>query len=161
MSSYEITVTLKEKKAKNPVAGSDSEAENTDGGNLPKEIAKGYGVVKKFVSPFISQVITAQTSTVSLRTGAEELQERLQFSQNAIRQGFGVIESVVVGGLLGGAPGAIVGAAMGVAQTAMTYEFRRQELQMQKDVEDVSLRLLNIRAGGSLAAFSGSRETNQ
>lgn len=164
MAEYSITIEVKEsaEEAKNPVAGSEAGAVGeTEVVEVGKTVAKGYGMVKRFVAPFISQLVTAHTSTISLRTGAEELQQRAQFAQSVMSQGFNIAESILIGGLTGGLPGAVFGAVMSVTQTALSYEFKQRELDMQKDAEDISLRLMSTRAGGSLAAFSGSRERSQ
>lgn len=161
MARYEMVVTNQtQEEQKNPVAGNYAETESAVE-NVGQSVAKGYGMVKKFVAPFVSQLVTAQTSTVSLRTGAEELQERLQFAESIAQRGFGLAESVVIGGLAGGVGGAVFGAVMTIATTVTSYALKARELDLQQREESISLQQLAVRAGGSLSSFSGSRGRNQ
>ena len=110
---------------------------------------------------FVNQVVSYRIQTVSLRTGAEEQQERLAFAYSIAKQVGGTLLSTAVGAAMGGGIGAVVGLVVGIAHTAISYSQKAEELRIQKTVEDVGLRYLNARAGGSVASFSGSRLRNQ
>ena len=124
-------------------------------------MAKGIVTFNSYVMPFVDQLVTQRISTISLRTGAEELQEKTSFVYSAIKTGVGLIESVLIGGLVGNLPGAIIGGLMSISTTAISYANKAQTLNLQRRVESMSLRNMEIRAGGSLATFSGSRGRSQ
>lgn len=163
---HEIIIENKtNSRKKSPVAGSGSASKDTSQSN---EISKGTRAVAKtivsfdnYVKPFVDQVVTQHITTVSLRTGAEELEERLSFAQSIGQRIYGLGKSVVVGALIGNIPGAIIGAVMNIATTAIEYSNKQRQIELQRNVEHVGLRYLNARAGGSVASFSGSRLKNQ
>lgn len=155
------------KKKKNPVAGNGSEAkenggqgEGQGGKDTKKAIAKGI-VVYRTAKSFVNQVVSHNVSTVSLRTGSEELQQRLSFAYEVGQKAFGMVESVFIGAAVGNLPGAIIGGLLSAAHTAISYAQKAETISLQRPVESVSLRNQQIRAGGSLATFSGSRTQNQ
>lgn len=145
---------------KNPVAGNATEPTEESSPSSGKSLVKGLVAFKSFVQPFVEQVATSYTSTVALRTGADELQEKMQFAKSVISQGVGIAESIIVGAAYGNAPGAVLGALIGITNTGVSYMFKAWELKWQRQVEDVSLGAMLVRAGGA-AAFSGSRERSQ
>jgi hypothetical protein len=161
--NYSIVVKNETAETKsNPVAGNATQPvqESGSGANVSQSIAKGLVSFKSFVQPFVEQITDSYVNTVSLRTGAEELQEKMQFARSVIKQGVGIAESITIGALTGGFVGAAVGAVMSIATTAVSYAIKDREIRLQRSVEDVSLASMIVRAGGS-AAFSGSRERNQ
>lgn len=145
---------------KNPVAGNTTEPTEENSSSAGKSLVKGLVAFKSFVQPFVEQVATAYTSTVALRTGAEELQEKMQFAQSVISKGVGIVESIAVGAAVGNLPGAVLGALIGITNMGISYSMKLRELKRQSQVEDVSLGAMLVRAGGA-AAFSGSRERSQ
>ena len=62
----------------------------------------------------------------------------------------------MIGALVGGLPGAIAGAVASVAQTALSYGLQYSKIRTEENLENVSLALMNIRAGGSVASYSQS-----
>lgn len=165
--SYTITLkneTQSEQAERNPIAGSGAQTQNGDSGGVAswrKGVAKGIVTFNTYVKPFVDQLVTQQISTITLRTGAEELQEKAEFAYSAIKAGVGLIESVLIGGLVGNLPGAVIGGLMSISTTAISYANKAQTLNLQRSVESMSLRNMEIRAGGSLATFSGSRGRSQ
>lgn len=145
---------------KNPVAGNATEPTEESSPSAGKSLVKGLVAFKSFVQPFVEQVATAYTSTVALRTGAEELQEKMQFAQSVISKGVGIVESIAVGAAVGNLPGAVLGTLIGIINTGVSYAIKAQEIKWQSQVEDASLGAMLVRAGGA-AAFSGSRERSQ
>lgn len=165
MAQYEVVIRNETDETQSPIAGSGSTAKKTANsgsatvGNV--NALKGIMTVKGIVAPFVDQVVSHQIQTVSLRTGAEEQQERLSFAYSITKQIGGTLLSTAVGAAMGGGVGAIIGLAVGVAHAAISYSQKASELRTQKALEDVGLRYMNARAGGSVASFSGSRLKNQ
>lgn len=164
-NSYVITIKNEtSRKKKNPVAGNNSEATENGGAQAENDrkaaIAKGL-VVYHTAKSFVNQVVSHNVSTVSLRTGSEELQEKISFAYEIGQKAFGFVESVAIGALVGNVPGAVIGGVLSAAHTAISYAQKAETISLQRSVESMSLRNMQIRAGGSLATFSGSRGTNQ
>lgn len=167
-SNYSIVIqvdSLEQRKKRSPVAGGNqtatqaSGADNTNGNAVAA--AKGFVAINSNVKPFVDKVITQRVSTVALRTGAQELEERLQFTYDVSQKIYGFASSVAVGARTGGAAGAILGAVMSLLTTTVDLAQRQQTLSLQHNVEDIGLRYMNVRAGGSVASFSGSRMKTQ
>ena len=72
---------------------------------------------------------------------------------------FGI--SVITGALIGGGVGAVVGGVMSLATMAVDYSNKMENLNLQRSTENIGLRYMNMRAGGSVASFSGSRMKSQ
>ena len=164
MAQYEIIIKNETDTAQSsPIAG--NTAENTASGeetgiNIPSGV-KGILAVKSIVAPFVDQVVSHEISTVSLKTGASEQQDRLSFVYSVGKQVGSAALKIATGAVIGGLPGALFGLAMSVAHTAISYGQKGADIQMQHDLENVGLRYLNTRAGGIVASFSGSRQNRQ
>lgn len=122
---------------------------------------KNLLAIKHSVMPLINQIASNRISVVSLSTGAKEQQERLSFAYSMAQQISNATMSIAMGAAFGGAPGAIIGLVTSAASSALNYGFKTRELQMQQDIENVELKYSNIRAGGMVASYSGSRRHNQ
>lgn len=164
MAKYEIVIRNDTDDNDSPIAsGGAAKSANKGGASdiTGRQAAKKVMAVGGIAASFVNQVVTHQIQTVSLRTGAEEQQERLAFAYSIAKQVGGTLLSTAVGAAMGGGIGAVVGLVVGIAHTAISYSQKAEELRIQKTVEDVGLRYLNARAGGSVASFSGSRLRNQ
>lgn len=169
--AYEILIrneTADGGKAKSPIAGNGAQAADTTAqGNKPAisegriAAAKGIYFVNGYIKPFVDKMITQKISTVALRTGAQELEDRMSFAYQVGQKAFGFVQSVIIGGLVGNLPGAIIGGVMNLAMTAVEYSNKQERLNLERDNENISLRFMNLRAGGSVASFSGSRMKSQ
>lgn len=144
-----------------PIAGSSSQAKAPKGNETAKTLVKGLVAYNKYVKPFASQIISHSINTVTLATGAEEYQRLLQFQYEMASTVIGIGESILVGTAIGNIPGAIIGAVIGVATTALTYSNRSKTIQMENNLEQITLRSLNTRAGGFVPSYSGSRGGRQ
>lgn len=124
---------------------------------------KGLVAYNQYLKPFVSQVIQHEVGTVSLRTGSQELQQKVEFAYNAVSEGISLAESIAVGAIIGkGVVGALLGAVMGVATSAVGYINRRKTIGYNQSLEDISIDLMNTRAGGAIySSFSGSRGNRQ
>lgn len=166
--AYEIVIhnaTTSGNSNKNPVAGSNASGENTSASKQPSEsrlaAAKVLGITNSSIKPFVDQMVSQKVTTVTLRTGAQELEERMSVKVQIGQTVWGIASSAATGALVGGLPGAIVGGLLGVATTAIDLSNKQKEIDLQKSVENVGLRYMDVRAGGSVASFSGSRMKSQ
>lgn len=173
-TEYRIIITNETtEETPSPIAPTDQGAETaTDtsgkggGGEESKETtpsednkkAKGFVAFKKIVAPFVKNAMQYQISTVSLRTGNHELQSRLQASYNIGNQVASFAESTIIGGLVSGNPiGAVMGAVMSVLNTTISLAQKLEVFNIQRSMENTSIALMNIRAGGNVATTSGRR----
>lgn len=157
MATYEIIIRNESENAtENPVAG--QETETVD----PEQVKAAKGLVSfSQVKPFINQVIQYQINTVELRTGASERQQQLSFAYQTAGSMVGIIQTAVAGFAVGNVPGAIIGALLGIAHKVVTIGLNQNTINLQRQQENISLGLMNMRAGGSVSSYSKSREGNQ
>lgn len=164
MADYEIIIRNETSDDDaSPIAGSGAKPKKTSGGEASsaKNIAKGIVAVEGYVKPFVDKLLTNRIQTVSIRTGAEELQERLSFAYSVGQQAYGIVKSTAVGAAVGRLPGALIGMLFGLLNTAISYAQKAQQISYQRTVENIGLNYLNVRAGGSVASYSQSRLTDQ
>lgn len=163
MAQYEIIIRAGGASAsKSPIAGGKGGTKKTEN---PEETAlkarkagvHAYVTLKRNIAPFVSAGLQYSIGTVTLRTGRVERQQRMQFAYGVASQVVGIGESLMIGALVGGLPGAIAGAVAGVAQTALSYGLQYSKIRTEENLENVSLALMNIRAGGNVASYSQSR----
>lgn len=102
-----------------------------------------YGIAKRVVSSAWQHNIRI----TSLRTGQNELQQRMQAAYDIINRGTGLIEQIAIGALVGNLPGAIVGAVTGLAFQGIDIMRTAEQFIAQRSVESIGLELSNIRAG--------------
>ena len=161
MSKYEIIIkdeTTSRKKS--PIADNNDNSDNTVDNaakeqlSARREMVGAYFAVKRVVSPFISQAINYGISTIAIRTGANEQQQRIQFTSDMAQKALGFVESIAIGAAVGGVAGAIGGALMSVATTVSSVALNQSKINLKGENEANSLVLMNIRAG---AATNGSR----
>lgn len=157
-----------ESASKSPTAQSASDGGSSspgggsgDGSLTAKEVVSGAKKVMAYTGAkqIADSVISYRISTVNLRTGASEFQQKLQFAYSEGSQAASSIGSIVMGGILGGPQGAALAAAgVGLSYLMKFIGWGQNErtLQMQQGLEDVSINMANIRAG-----VSGRRGANQ
>ncbi len=166
MASYEIIISNQtDENESSPIAGS-----STDGSATPKQtskepktpttaqnIAKGYGIAKRFAMPFIDSIISHQISTVELRTGNADRQRRSQAIYSIAKRGAGFVESIAIGAMIGNLPGAVIGGVMSLATTAINVAQQYDTYYLRQNIENTSIGLMNVRAGGNVATTNGRR----
>ncbi len=173
MADYSAEIIIKDEttnQESSPIAnnggGGGESTKNTSagaGGNKDsglearKTVAKTYFAIKHIVAPFVTQGINYGISTISIRTGQVEQQQRAQFAYDVASKAFGMVESIAMGAAIGGLAGAIGGAVMSLATTITGYALQQQKLNLAESAENISLGFMNARAGGSVATTSGSR----
>lgn len=166
MAERNYTITLKNESSGEssgtPVAGQTQQAKAPANGNAAaKGVVKGLVAYNTYVKPFVSQIVSQQINTISLRTGASEQQQRIQFAYEVAQQAAGIGASILTGFAIGNVPGAIAGAVVGVASTALNYANKAQTIQLESDLENISIRGLTVRSGGYAPSYSGSRSGTQ
>lgn len=121
-------------------------AESNQSASQIKSAAKkvvGYAAVKSTAD----QIISGEISRVELQTGATEYESRLQAGYNIGKQVWNAGEAIVIGAAAGGLLGAGVGLVISGVHQLISYQQRRTVLGMQENLENVSLELMNVRAG--------------
>lgn len=150
----EYTIIIKSDgggNSESPVAGDKSDS-GKSGGLLSKEGAKTFAkgmVAYRAVKSFVVPAINHEVSLVQLRTGSNELQERANFISDVVQKGVSAAESIAVGALVGGLPGAIVGLVASTAHTLIGYSQKQERLNLERNLENESLRRNIVRAGAS------------
>ena len=109
----------------------------------------GINVVKSFALPVISH----RVSTVQLRTGSREAQQRSTMLFTIGQKTFSAAESVAAGFVIGGGAGALAGLALSAIHTAMDFSLSVDRLNTQKQLEDISRDMSAVQR----ATVSGSR----
>lgn len=164
-TEYKIVLVNKTNRSQSsPIAETDQggeETKDTSGkGEDEKEnsgIVNAYVFYKKNISPYVKRGIQYQIGTVALRTGNNELQARMQSAYDIANQTVGFVESVAVGAATGGGVGAIVAALMSIINTSITIAQKLETFNLQSNMENTSIALMNVRAGGNVATTSGRR----
>lgn len=163
MAEYEITLKNDSSGAgtASPIANAQTPASTPESAASNSSAGVKSLVVYSKAKAFIKQGIQHQINTVELRTGAAEVQQRLQFGYQIASDVFGIGESIAVGAAVGSVPGAILGAVVGVFGTVVNYANRQNTINMQETREDITISLMDKRAGGSLATYNQSRSRSQ
>lgn len=162
MAEYVIRIindTQKEQKRAiaNSSGGGEDNSPKQDNDSTSKKIAKTYVAYKKYIAPFVSSAISHQIGVVALSTGRVEEQQKLQFAYSVGTRVFNIVEDVALGAALGGAGGAVVGGVMSGLKMAVSFVNRVDTISRERTLENITLGLQNVRAGGSVAAYNGSR----
>lgn len=162
MSQYEIIIRDETTSTlKSPIANSeDGQAKDTTGNKNQNEgrMSPWAYMAYRRVESVAKSWINHEISMVSVRTGRVELQQRWQFAADTA---FGIVDTVTniaVGAKVGGGVGAVVGAVVSVAQAGINLAQKLDRHNTQMYLENTSLGLMNVRAGGSLATYSQSRQ---
>lgn len=143
------SASARAKASKPPGSGPDATA------MLRSSFAKGL-VAYHTLKSFAVQQINYTVSTVGLRTGSTEMQQRATFINNVVQKGIGIAEMSVVGAVMGGLPGALAGLVLSTTHTVTSYYQKANTLNLQETLENRSLEMMRIRAG-----TLGSRSYNQ
>lgn len=149
-------------QSKSPVSKSSSDSttseENGDKSWWAKNLDSGEKALKKIVSfstarGLADKLISYDISTVSLRTGATEYEQKLQFGYSMLNQ---TLMPVVIGAATGGALGAAIGVGYSAVMTAIGWAQNAQTIEYNRQLENFSITMASERAG-----WSGSRSNRQ
>ncbi len=173
---FEIVIENKTgSENKSPIAGSDGQTKNTTNsgnagsgfsvGNAVRGGAAGLIAITSHIKPFADYIVSRKVSTVALRTGSQELEEQLSHKVQIGQRVSGIAMSALAGAAAGGPVGAffgfIVGGISSLVSMGMERAAAQEKLDIERTIESIGLQHANNRAGGSVAAFSGSRMRNQ
>jgi hypothetical protein len=135
---------------KAPIAGNNGETKSTKEPNKEDESSiGGYVAFKKNVAPFVKQGIQYAISTVALRTGNVERQQRIQVAYEAGSQVFGIAESIFIGSKVGGVVGAVGGAVLGIATNVIGLVQKQNTINLNRALENEQISMLNARSGAT------------
>ena len=112
---------------------------------LPKQLGglAMYGYAKNIINKGIQSGI----STVSLRTGHEELQQKQQLAYSIANRSIDIATSIVLGAKAGGSWGALAGAVIGIGMQAVDIAIKSNEINIARQQENMSQFLNQIRIG--------------
>lgn len=166
MAQYEILIKNGTNGAEdgNPIAndkskGKKPKAEEEKSGKISAESVAGYMAFKRVVAAPLKRAINYQISTVALRTGSMERQQRIQFVTDTAGQVASTVESGILAfAATGGNPaGALLGALIDVVGKVMTAYQKINTLNLNQRYEQISIGLQNARYGGSVGSTMQSR----
>ncbi len=139
-------------------AGGETEEGSTAGEKLAQSLVKRVISVGAIVNT-ADQIISHQLSTISLQTGAQEYGQRASY---IYQKAGGFVKSVAMGatmgsvaGIGGSIAGAAVAAVLNVGSNVVSYLFKQDIIQKEKELEDISRRMRMMRA-----TVSGRRYSN-
>ena len=149
---YRIVITNNTSfaKDKEPIAGNSGGSVSTNTSKNEDNSTRsvwGYVAYKK-VQNVASQIISGEIGLVSVRTGRQEQQAKMQFAYDAVSRGIGLAESIAVGFAAGNVAGAVAGAALNIGSSLIGYFINAEKLRAQENLENISLGLLRGRTGG-------------
>lgn len=143
----------------NTGAGGAGGSASSGGASMSGKAALAKTMAVKIPIRMVDKIVTHRISLVSLETGAKEQQERLSFVYSMGKQVGRTALAVGTGLFLtGGNPlGALLGLSTSMLFTSLDYIQKSETINVERGLENVGLRFMNRRAGGSVAAFNGSR----
>lgn len=163
--NYSLVIELRsEGNEQNPIAGQSNAPQTTPNSSdkaTPQSAVKALVSFNSFVKPFVKPFVDQHIQTISMRTGAEETQQRIQFAYSIGEQAIGLGASVLTGFILGNVPGALLGASTSILTSMVNFAKAVNEIDLAQSLEAVSLRGMNVRAGGYAPSYSASRSGNQ
>lgn len=162
-SNFVIRIENATKQTNSPIANRAANNDDADPASGKKDangVLKAIVAVDKYAEPFINAAIQQHVSTIELRTGASEHQQRVEQTLNLAKQAVG-IGTTLVTGFATMNPLLIVGGIVSAATTAINYANKAKKIQMQQSLESISLRGMNVRAGGYAPSYSASRTGRQ
>lgn len=134
-----------------------SEPTQDSGGAQAKRLVKRI-VSYKTAEHFVDRAVSYGISTITLRTGAREYEERLNFvyseGKHLVDSGAAIVTGAKVGGPMGAAVAA-VGVALSYINKAIGWAQNANRLRIQQAREDISIRMASVRAGSLGRRYMG------
>ncbi len=156
---YVTTIIIKtEGGSKSPVAGSKKTDEEKYREKWNNSLEKGLkGLVSySAVSSTADNLITYEINQVELRTGAREMEQRMQTVYNFGKKALNTTVALGIGLATGNFPLVAIGAVTSVFNSAISIAQKQRTIDTQQTVENVSINMQNERAG-----VQGRRGTTQ
>jgi hypothetical protein len=156
---YVTTIIIKtEGGSKSPVSGSKKTDEEKYREKWNNSLEKGLkGLVSySAVSSTADNLITYEINQVELRTGAREMEQRMQTVYNFGKKALNTTVALGIGLATGNFPLVAIGAVTSVFNSAISIAQKQRTIDTQQTVENVSINMQNERAG-----VQGRRGTTQ
>ncbi len=157
--NYVTTIIIKtEGGSKSPVSGSKKTDEEKYREKWNNSLEKGLkGLVSySAVSSTADNLITYEINQVELRTGAREMEQRMQTVYNFGKKALNTTVALGIGLATGNFPLVAIGAVTSVFNSAISIAQKQRTIDTQQTVENVSINMQNERAG-----VQGRRGTTQ
>ena len=116
--------------------------------NKNKSIFSKMAAVK-YAANVADRVITSSINMVSLRTGHEALQQKINTNYGYAKKGINFVTSVVQGAMVAGVPGAIINGALNVGSELVNLAIRQNERNVARQQERITQYLNQIRIGAN------------
>lgn len=149
MATYEIIIKNETGQAESPIANdqndntSDSEKDTE---KKAKKVITG-AMLYRTGKALVRSQIGHEISTISLRTGQTELQQRYEFANQIAESVFDVGESIAIGASVGRGWGAVIGAVIGIGSKLVGLAHKQDTYNLNQQLEQETLQRNNIRAG--------------
>lgn len=149
MATYEIIIKNETSQAESPIANdqndntSDSEKDTE---KKAKKVITG-AMLYRTGKALVRSQIGHEISTISLRTGQTELQQRYEFANRIAESVFDVGESIAIGASVGKGWGAVIGAVIGIGSKLVGLVHKQDTYNLNTQLEQETLRRNNLRAG--------------
>lgn len=149
MATYEIIIKNETGQAESPIANdqndntSDSEKDTE---KKAKKVITG-ALLYRTGKALVRSQIGHEISTISLRTGQTELQQRYEFANRIAESVFDVGESIAIGASVGKGWGAVIGAVIGIGSKLVGLVHKQDTYNLNQQLEQETLWRNNIRAG--------------
>ena len=149
MATYEIIIKNETGQAESPIANdqndntSDSEKDTE---KKAKKVITGT-LLYRTGKALVRSQIGHEISTISLRTGQTELQQRYEFANRIAESVFDVGESIAIGASVGRGWGAVIGAVIGIGSKLVGLAHKQDTYNLNQQLEQETLRRNNLRAG--------------
>lgn len=157
--NYVTTIIIKtDGGSKSPVSGSKKTDEEKYQEKWNNSLEKGLkGLVSySAVSSTADNLITYEINQVELRTGAREMEQRMQTVYNFGKKALNTTVALGIGLATGNFPLVAIGAVTSVFNSAISIAQKQRTIDTQQTVENVSINMQNERAG-----VQGRRGTTQ
>ena len=150
MATYEIIIKNETAQAADSPIANDQNDNTSDNDKDKEKKAKKVisgAMLYRTGKALVRSQIGHEISTIELRTGQSELQQRYQFANQIAESVFDVGESIAVGASVGGGWGAVIGAVIGIGSKLVGLAHKQDTYNLNTQIEMETLRRNNLRAG--------------
>ena len=149
MATYEIIIKNETAQAESPIANDQNENTSDSEKDTEKKAKKVItgAMLYRTGKALVRSQIGHEISTISLRTGQTELQQRYEFANRIAESVFDVGESIAVGASVGKGWGAVIGAVIGIGSKLVGLVHKQDTYNLNQQLEQETLWRNNIRAG--------------
>lgn len=154
MAEYIMTIELPPDESDSKVVSGSNANERPTRTDAEKKAAGAESALKSMVSfaavrTFADRLISYEISQVSLRTGAREYEQKLQFGYDLLNKGLNVGMATAAGVAAGGVVGAGVALIGSTIYSLIGYAQNANTIATNKSLEDISIGMASERAGVS------------